>query len=98
LDHGWFCVKLPDTQSGHPQPSFAGARSEETKWFEKMPPWQGLDREAQSRLGTKKLVAQLEGILSSLIAIVYAMIYICPGFAVNVTLAEFHRSLTKSRN
>jgi hypothetical protein len=97
LDHGWFCVKLPDTQSGHPQPSFAGARNQETKWFEKMPSWQGLDREAQNRLGTKKLVAQLEGILSSLIAIVYAMIYICSGFAVNDTLAELHRLLTKSR-
>jgi hypothetical protein len=80
LDHGWFCVKLPDTQSGHPQPpSLADARIEESKWFEKMSPWNELGREAQGRLGTKKLVAQLEGILSGLIAITYAMIYICSG-------------------
>ncbi|KAI0250038.1 P-loop containing nucleoside triphosphate hydrolase protein [Lactifluus subvellereus] len=69
LDHGWFCVKLPDTQSAHPQPTLVEAREQEDCWFKKERPWYGLPRQAQSHLGTTKLVRHLEDILSNLISL-----------------------------
>ena len=77
LEHGWYCVKLPDTQSGHPQPpTLLEAREQEYQWFKKTSPWPTLPSQAQRRLGTKRLVRQLETILSNLISNKYAMIYI----------------------
>ena len=73
LHHGWFCVKLHDTETGHPQPPLREAREQEDQWFNKEPVWQRL--QARSHLGTKKLVRHLEEILSELITKRYAMIY-----------------------
>ncbi|KAI0002252.1 P-loop containing nucleoside triphosphate hydrolase protein [Russula compacta] len=67
LRHGWFCVKLHDTQSGHPQPTLVQAREQEAQWFNKTSIWHGLPRHARDRLGTKRLVQSLEVILSDLI-------------------------------
>jgi hypothetical protein len=99
LEHGWYCVKLPDTQNAHPQPpTLLEAREQEYRWFKKTSPWTVLPSQAQRRLGTKRLVRQLESILSNLISKKYAMIYICSGLAVNDHPAEFRRLMRKSRN
>lgn len=73
LHHGWFCVKLHDTQNGHPQPSLEEARDQEDRWFKKISPWCDLPRQARSRLRTKSLVQHLEVILSDLISKRYAI-------------------------
>ena len=73
LRHGWFCVKLHDTESGHPQPSLEEARDQEDQWFKKTLPWCDLPRQARSHLRTKSLVQQLEVILSGLISKRYAI-------------------------
>jgi hypothetical protein len=98
LDHGWFCVKLPDTQSLHPQPTLRDARDEETHWFEKGNVWYDLPRQARSRLGTPKLVRHLEDILSNLISLKYATIYTHSGLAMNDIPAESRKLIRKSRN
>ena len=72
LHHGWFCVKLHDTETHHPQPTLAQAREQEDRWFEKESAWQELSRQARSHLGTKRLVQHLEVILSELISARYA--------------------------
>jgi hypothetical protein len=73
LRHGWFCVKLHDTETRHPQPPLKEAREQEHHWFNKESVWRSLhDRR---HLGTKKLVLHLEVILSELIANRYATIY-----------------------
>jgi len=66
LVHGWFCVKLHDTEARHPQPTLRDARDQEDQWFNKEPVWGGLG--TRSHLGTKKLVKHLEEILSRLIS------------------------------
>jgi hypothetical protein len=66
LHHGWFCVKLHDTETGHPQPTLRVAREQEDLWFKKESVWRKL--RARSHLGTKELVRHLEVILSELIA------------------------------
>lgn len=96
LHHGWFCVKLHDTQSGHPQPTLVHAREQEDQWFNKTSIWHGLPRQARNHLGTKKLVQSLEMILSDLIHSRYAMICIYSTLVVNVTPVEFQRSSSKS--
>jgi hypothetical protein len=73
LHRGWFCVKLHDTETGHPQPTLREAREQEGHWFNKESVWRGL--RARSRLGTKKLVQHLEEILSGLISDRYVTIY-----------------------
>ena len=73
LRHGWFCVKLHDTETAHPQPTLRVAREQEDHWFYKEPVWGGL--RTRNHLGTKKLVAHLEEILSDLISNRYATIY-----------------------
>lgn len=73
LRHGWFCVKLHDTETAHPQPTLRVAREQEDHWFNKEPVWRGL--RTRNHLGTKKLVAHLEEILSDLISNRYATIY-----------------------
>ena len=72
LYHGWFCVKLHDTETRHPQPTLTEAREQEDQWFNKAFAWQGLSQQARSRLGTKKLAQHLEMILSGLISARYA--------------------------
>ncbi|KAF8504669.1 P-loop containing nucleoside triphosphate hydrolase protein [Russula emetica] len=66
LRHGWFCVKLHDTETRHPQPTLREAREQEEQWFNKESVWGGL--RARSHLGTKKLVHHLEEILSEVIS------------------------------
>ncbi len=75
LRNGWFCVKLHDTETGHPQPTLKEAREQEDQWFNKTGVWRGL-RQARGHLGTKKLVQHLEVILSELISTRYATIYL----------------------
>ena len=72
LNHGWFCVKQPDTQSPHPVPPLAEAREQEDQWFKKTPIWRELPRQFQNHLGTKNLVQRLEGILTDLMSARYA--------------------------
>jgi hypothetical protein len=73
LSHGWFCVKLHDTETAHPQPSLRVAREYEDHYFNKEYVWRRL--RARNRLGTKKLVQHLEEILSDLISNRYATIF-----------------------
>jgi len=88
LHHGWFCVKLHDTETRHPQPTLREAREQEDQWFNKESVWRRLG--ARSHLGTKKLVLHLEVILSDLIANRYAKIYFdCPKLIGNNTFVDF---------
>ncbi|KAI0262180.1 P-loop containing nucleoside triphosphate hydrolase protein [Gloeopeniophorella convolvens] len=66
LQHGWFGVKQPDTQSPHPLPSLTEARQQEEMYFKKH--WGTLPRQYRSHLQTKNLVRHLAEILSSLIS------------------------------
>ncbi|KAI9508373.1 hypothetical protein F5148DRAFT_979877, partial [Russula earlei] len=75
LRHGWFCVKLHDTQSPHPQPTLQEARDFEETYFHKSSIWYGLPRQARERLGTKNLVRHLEVILSELISSILVEIH-----------------------
>jgi hypothetical protein len=74
LHHGWFCVKLHDTEIEDQQPTLADVREQEYQWFNKTSIWRGLGQ-ARSHLGTKRLVRRLEEILSELITTRYATIY-----------------------
>ena len=76
LDHGWFCIKQHDTQSGHAQPNLQQARDQEAQYFDNTAVWRRLSQQAQSRLGTEKLVRRLEEILSELISKRYGIICI----------------------
>ena len=88
LRHGWYCVKLHDTETGQPQPSLGEAREQEDHWFNKESVWRSVP--VRSHLGTKRLVRHLEEILSELIANRYAMIYSdCSKLMGNNTFLDF---------
>lgn len=99
LHHGWFCVKLHDTESQHPQPTLAEAREQEDQWFNKASVWHRLPRQARSHLGATKLVQHLEEILSELISTRYATIYVyCSRLTGNNVFIEFQFLVSKSGN
>jgi hypothetical protein len=88
LRHGWFCVKLHDTETSHPQPTLGVAREQEDHWFNKETVWRKL--RAGNHLGTKKLVLHLEVILSDFIANRYATIYSdCSKLMENIIFVDF---------
>jgi dynamin family protein len=87
LHHGWFCVKLHDTETAHQQPTLADVREQEDQWFNKTSIWRRL-RQARSHLGTKRLVQHLEEILSELITTRYATIYFDSKLMMNNTFVD----------
>ncbi|KAH9925891.1 P-loop containing nucleoside triphosphate hydrolase protein [Epithele typhae] len=68
LDHGWYCVKQPDSVQIKQGITWEEAREKEEEFFEKTSLWSGLDTSYRSRLGTAALMRRLGDVLSDSIS------------------------------
>lgn len=68
LEHGWFSVKRPDSQTIQAGITWEEARREEIDYFTSTSPWSTLHFEHQQHLGTTNLTEKLSNLLSALIA------------------------------
>ena len=73
LEHGWFCVKQPDSQALKAGITWSEARSRERDFFTGTAPWSGLPADIQRHLSTERLVIRASEVLSDLIALRYSV-------------------------
>ncbi len=72
LTHGWFSVKQPDSRAIAEGITYEEARDQERQYFSNTAPWNTLDFEHRTRLGTSMLVERLSDVLSDCISLRWA--------------------------
>lgn len=71
LEHGWFSVKQPDSNTLKKGVTWDEARTRERDFFSSAAPWSELPGEVRGQLGTANLTDRLSAVLSDTISTRY---------------------------